>query len=151
MRLHHTDRRRSLRRSIRITRIADAAALALASVSVAPMSIGAYFGDHRGRLRLSMTFELEHAIELASWPLGLPDRSLRTALLVSNERVTPTAPEDHIMRWLRTRANFAKDGVELVDWMVIDAERLESMSRRSGVGRWADRPHPPLPTEADVV
>ena len=146
MRLHHTDRQRSLRRSIRVTRIADAAALALASVSVAPMCIGAYFGDGRGRLRLSMTFELEHAPELASWPLGLPDRSLRTALLVSNERATPTASEDHVIRWLTTRANFARDGVELVDWMVIDAERLESMSRRSGVGRWADRP--PSSTEA---
>ncbi|MGD9705555.1 MAG: hypothetical protein AB7Q42_24135 [Acidimicrobiia bacterium] len=124
-------------RSIRVTRIDDAAALALASVSVAPTSIGAYFGDQRGRLRLSMTFELEHAPELASWPLGLPDRSLRTALLVSNEPVARAASEDRIVRWLRTRANFAKDGVELVDWMVVDADLLESMSLRSGVGRWA--------------
>ena len=149
MRLHHTDRQRSLRRSIRVTRISDAAALALASVSITPMCIGAYFGDHRGRLRLSMTFELEHAPELASWPLGLPDRSLRTALLVSHERVTPAAPSDHVIRWLTTRANFARDGVELVDWMVVDAERLESMSRRSGVGRWADRPQ--RPTDAGAV
>ena len=148
MRLHHTDRQRSLRRSIRVTRIADAAALALASVSVAPMGIGAYFGDNRGRLRLSMTFELDHVPELASWPLGLPDRSLRTALLVSNEHVALTANEDQIVRWLTTRANFARDGIELVDWMVVDAERLESMSLRSGVGRWADRP---LPTDTGRV
>jgi hypothetical protein len=138
MRAHPRPRRRAFQRSVRVTRIADAAALALASSTIAPAAIGAYFGDRKGRLRLSMSFDLDHVHELATWPLGLPDRSLSTALLVSNEPVGATPNEDRILRWFLTRANFAREGVELVDWMIVVADLLESMSIRSGVGRFGD-------------
>jgi hypothetical protein len=90
-----------------------------------------------------MCFDLVHVEALATRPLGMPDESYRTALLVSNERVELAPNEDRIARWLATRANFAEDGVELVDWIVIDDERLESMAVRTGVGRWAAEWLPP--------
>ena len=133
---HSPRARRALRRTIRLTRIDDAVALAFAGAEMVPDGISAYFGDHRGRLLMSMCFDLEHSEQLASWPLGLPHDAYRTALLVSNEPVELVPSEDRIGRWLATRANFADDGVELVDWMVVDRERLESLSIRTGVGRW---------------
>ena len=135
--------RLTLRRSIRLTRVEDAVGLAFAGAEMAPGAISAFFGDLRGRLLMSMCFDLEHVDALATSPLGLPDESYRTALLVSNEPVDLAPNEDRILRWLATRANFAEDAVELVDWIVIDDERLESMSVRSGVGRWAGEWLPP--------
>jgi len=135
--------RLTLRRSIRLTRVEDAVGLAFAGAGMAPGAISAFFGDQRGRLLMSMCVDLDHVEALATRPLGMPNESYRTALLVSNEPVDLAPNEDRIARWLATRANFAEDDVELVDWIVIDDERLESMSVRTGVGRWGAEWLPP--------
>ena len=55
-----------------------------------------------------------------------------TAVVFTTHRVDDAPPEDWLVEWHRLRTRFDTEGIELVDWLQFDDDRVRSLAVTAG-------------------